>query len=237
MPRPKSSRRFASWPCRGALVDVRVPAADVGERDLEPDVRLRSAARSAAAPGRTRLRGYSAPFSGWYSRGSAALSILHRVERFAAGAVQHAVGRGRVLRFERGAARVAPGRRGCRTGRSGSSRAPAPCPAACAAAAASARRRETAWPLRARRACRYRFSQPSACSSRRASPSPCSPARRNATACCRAIRTRGRSRAAARSQSGLSGCEPRVETEEAVEIDAAPSPPSGRAIAMLGRAR
>ena len=41
MPRAKSSSRVGELTLRRALVDVRVPAADVGERDLEADVRLR----------------------------------------------------------------------------------------------------------------------------------------------------------------------------------------------------
>ena len=57
MPRAKSSRRVGELALRRALVDVRVPAADVGERDLEADVRLDQLRDLPAAPGRTALRG------------------------------------------------------------------------------------------------------------------------------------------------------------------------------------
>jgi hypothetical protein len=65
--REKSSRRVAELALRRALVDVGVPAADVGERDLEADVRFRElrdlpqrlaerAARVVGAVGRLVLR-------------------------------------------------------------------------------------------------------------------------------------------------------------------------------------
>src|SRR5207244_9630581 len=75
-----------------ALVHVRVPAADVGERDLEADVRLRElgdllqrlterAPRIVGAVGRLILRRFGG------------LQYLDRVERLASGAVEHAIGR------------------------------------------------------------------------------------------------------------------------------------------------
>ena len=49
MPRLKSSSRAGELADRRSLVDVRVPAAGLGEGDLEADVRLDQLARSAAA--------------------------------------------------------------------------------------------------------------------------------------------------------------------------------------------
>ena len=91
--------------CR-ALVDVRVPAAEVGERDLEADVRFgqlrdlpeRLAERAAWIVGAVL---------GLVLRRIGHLEHLDRVERLTARAVQHAIGRGGVLRFERRADHVA----------------------------------------------------------------------------------------------------------------------------------
>ena len=91
-------------PLGRALVDVRIPSADVGERHLETDIRLRQLCDLLQClPERTA-----------WILGPVCRLVLGRignlqhpdgVERFAASAVQHAIGRGRVLRFERCAER------------------------------------------------------------------------------------------------------------------------------------
>ena len=57
MPRAKSSSRVGELALRRALVDVRVPAADVGERDLEADVRLDQLRDLPQRLAEARLRG------------------------------------------------------------------------------------------------------------------------------------------------------------------------------------
>ena len=110
MLRAKSSSRVASWPCAAALVDVGVPAADVGERDLEADVGLRELRDLLAAPGRTGCADSRRRAPAGSCAGSAVFSILHRVERLAAVPFSTLIGGGGVLRLERRAQRSLPPR-------------------------------------------------------------------------------------------------------------------------------
>ena len=86
---------------RGSLVDVRVPAAGLGEGDLEPDVRLDQLRDLAKRVRRRPTAGSRRRVSGWYFRRVGRLEHSHRVERLAARSIRAPVGRGRVLRFER----------------------------------------------------------------------------------------------------------------------------------------
>ena len=103
----KSSSRVGELALRAALIDVGVPAADVGERDLEADVGLREL-RDLLERLAERAAGIVGAVLRLIPRRIGGLQRLHRVERLAADAVQHAVGGGGVLRFERRAERAPP---------------------------------------------------------------------------------------------------------------------------------
>ena len=84
----------------GSLVDMRVPAAGFGERDLEPDVglhQLRDLAQRLAVAGARVLRAVL----GLVLLRIGGLEHPDRVEGLAAGFVQDLVGGGGVFRFER----------------------------------------------------------------------------------------------------------------------------------------
>ena len=102
---------------RRSLVDVRVPAADVGERHLEADVRLRQL-RDLLQRLAERAAGIVGAVFRLVFRRVGDLQHLDGVERLAADAVQHAIGR-RAYCASNEAPSVRPStRRGCRTARS-----------------------------------------------------------------------------------------------------------------------
>ena len=180
---------------RGALVHVRVPAADVGERDLEADVRLgqlrdlpqRLAERAA------RIVGAVARADTWTGRLLLSILMASNASRPVPFSTWSAAAA--YTRFERRAGAVAAlAAANRRTARSGSSPAAGAVPCSMRGScgvSATARNGVASSRLLAPAGTGSASRRP--CSSRPASPSPCSPARRSATACCPAIRRRARS--------------------------------------------
>ena len=105
-PRPKSSSLVGELALRRSLIDVRVPAADVGEGDLEPDVRLRQLRDLSERLPERRARIVGAAFGPVAGR-IRAFQHPDRVERLASGAVQHTIGRRGELALEGRRDRVA----------------------------------------------------------------------------------------------------------------------------------
>ena len=118
-------------PLRRALVDVRVPAANLGERDFESDIRFRELRDllQRLTERRTRILGaVLGLIPGWIER----LQHLDRAECVVSRGIQDAIGGGRIFGLERRA--DASRARGCsnveltdlshRQGRSGAAQRP-----------------------------------------------------------------------------------------------------------------
>ena len=84
---------------RRTLVDVRVPAADIRERDLEADVGLDELRDLSERLAERRARVVGAVLR-LILRRVGDLQHLHRVERVSTGAAQNPIGGRGVLRFE-----------------------------------------------------------------------------------------------------------------------------------------